>query len=216
VRRAVAPLAALVALSRVAGGVPPRTIAWQEAADHVGQIVAVEGDVAAVRMAGDTCVLEFKGGDPRAFRAVLLLPLLSSAPRDPERLYAGKHVRVSGRVERFQGRAEMVLRSPGQIEVMEPASATSTPAVPPVPPAPAGPPEERPDRPDARTLTEAAPCERARARWRDAAAVAGERAALLGRCLEAMGYRCRSESAALDPALSALERAEQQVEDACR
>src|SRR5436853_483071 len=68
----------------------------------------------------------------------------------------------------------------------------------------------------ARQLAAAAPCERARARWRDAAGTAGELSTALGRCLESGSYRCRRESAALAPALTALEWAEQQVEDACR
>jgi hypothetical protein len=58
-------------------------------------------------------------------------------------------------------------------------------------------------------------CDRARARWRDAAAGLREQAAALDRCLAGAGYRCRPEAAALAPALSALEWAEQRVEDAC-
>jgi hypothetical protein len=59
------------------------------------------------------------------------------------------------------------------------------------------------------------PCPGAQARWREAARTADERAAALRRCVAAGAYRCREASAALAPALSALEWAEQQVEDLC-
>jgi hypothetical protein len=183
----------------------------------VGAVVTVEGEVASARAASDTVVLEFSG-DPRAFRVVLLVPLLSSRPPDPERLYQGKRVRVTGRVQRFQGRAEMVLRSPDQIAIVEPRPAEPRAAAPSRPPAPSplpvpatAPPPVEARRP----LGDAAPCERARARWREAAAAAAEHAAALGHCLEAMSYRCRADSAALAPALDALESIERQVEAAC-
>jgi hypothetical protein len=58
-------------------------------------------------------------------------------------------------------------------------------------------------------------CDRARARWKEAARSADELATTLTRCLRAGGYRCREASAALAPALTALEWAEQQVDDDC-
>ncbi|HYR96462.1 MAG TPA: hypothetical protein VEM57_06970, partial [Candidatus Binatus sp.] len=67
-----------------------------------------------------------------------------------------------------------------------------------------------------RTRVDASPCERARARWRDAAADANTRAAALGRCLDALRYRCGAEVAALGPALTTLVSIERQVEAACR
>jgi hypothetical protein len=245
VRRPLAAAAVLLATLAIrAAAVAPPVVPWTAASAHLGEIVTVEGDVATARVAGDTCVLEFSADDPRAFRAVLVVPILSSLPRHPERLYEGKRVRVSGRVQRFAGRPEMVLHSPSQIEVVDlgtpPAvAAAPTPKAPPAPPpvaaaprpAPAAaptraaPPEPEPaEEPPARGLAEAVgqklaqidPCERARARWRDAAADAGERTASLSRCLAAGGYHCRAEAAALAPALTSLEWSEQQVDDTCR
>jgi len=59
------------------------------------------------------------------------------------------------------------------------------------------------------------PCPRARARWDEAARVADARAGAFTRCLRSGSYRCRAEGAAIAPALTELEWAEQQVEDAC-
>jgi hypothetical protein len=217
VRAAGAALAVALAAASARAATPP-VVPWQDSGTHVGEVITVEGEVQSARIAGDTCILEFAAGDPDAFRAVLLLPLLSSGPPHPERLYPGRRVRVTGRVQRFRGRPEIVLRGPGQIEMAEAAGAA--PAV--EPPAPAPVPPPAPPVPVARTedarrtQADAAPCERARGRWREAAAELGTRVAALERCLGAASYRCGAEGAALAPAVTTLESIERQVEAACR
>ena len=199
-------LLALVALAAgAAGAAAPLVVPWREAGGHVGEVVTVEGEVAVARTVGDTWVLEFAPDDPRAFRVVVLLSLLESAPRQPEHLYQGRRVRATGRVQRFQGRAEMVLRGAGQIEVVETSGE-----------APAPPPSAAPAAPARSPASAAAPCERARERWRAAASEAGERLAALARCLDVLRYRCAAERAALTPALATLDTAEREVDSACR
>ena len=227
-------------------------VSWRDAGDHVGEFVTIEGDVLDAHTAGDACVLEFTHDDAQAFRALLLVPLVTSLPRYPDRLYRGKRIRASGLVRRYKGRPEMVLHTPGQIVVVDVASTpgiASAPVTPPPPePAPAVAPrtvppttaapaataetpgpvsaasaESPPPTAPPRGLAEAVgrqvaladPCARARSRWREAAHAADELAGTLSRCLRQGGYRCRAASAALAPALSTLEWAEQEVEDAC-
>jgi len=202
-------LAAFVALAAgAARAAAPPVVSSQEAGGHVGEVVCVEGEVTTARTVGDTWILEF-AHDPRAFRVVVLLPLLETAPRQPERLYQGRRVRATGRVQRFQGRAEMVLRGSGQIEVVE-AGGETPPATsaPPPPAAPALPAKPAPSA--------AAPCERARERWRAAAGEASEQLAALGRCLDAVRYRCRAESATLTSALVTLDALEHEIEINCQ
>ena len=116
-KRALALFTLAAALAHAAA---PPVVSWREAASHVGEVVTVEGDVVTARTVADTWVLEFAPGDPRAFRVVVLLPLLETSPRQPERLYQGARVHATGRIQRFQGRAEMVLRGAGQLEVVTP------------------------------------------------------------------------------------------------
>src|SRR5207247_3478620 len=89
--RTAAPMMRMLALVVLAAGAAdaaaPPVVSWQEAGGHVGDVVTVEGEVAAARTVGDTWILEFARDDPRAFRVVVLLPLLETAPRLPERLY---------------------------------------------------------------------------------------------------------------------------------
>jgi hypothetical protein len=65
-------------------------------------------------------------------------------------------------------------------------------------------------------IADAAPCERARAGWRDGAADVQSRLTALGRCLERMSYDCARERAALTPALDALAEFERRIGEACR
>jgi hypothetical protein len=201
-------LALLVARGTPLAAAATHVVPWREAAAHVGEFVTVEGDVARAELAGEGLVLEFAADDPRAFRAVLLIPMISDLPRRPERLYLGRRVRVSGLVRRFHDRPEMILRAPSQIAVVDVGGR----APPPAPPA-APPPHGLLEAVAPRLASD--PCPGAQARWREAARAADERAAALRRCVAAGAYRCREASAALAPALSALEWAEQQVEDAC-
>jgi hypothetical protein len=194
----------LIAVAGLARAAPPRVVPPGEARGHVGEVITVEGEVASAETVADTCVLGF-GREGGGFRVVLLLPVFTDLPAHPERLYRGRRIRATGRVQQFRGMPEMVVRGAGQIEVVGFAAAAPPPdAAPPAaatPPPVASPGESR--------------CARARRRWHDAGVTAREHAGTLTRCLDAGGYRCRRESEALAPALAALEWAEQQVEAAC-
>src|SRR5262245_16025779 len=106
-------------------------VPWQAAGSYEGEVITVEGDVARARLEADTVVIEFSTDDPNAFRAILLIPLITDLPRQPQRLYEGKRVRVSGRIRMWHGQPEMILRSPDEILVV----GVST-AAPPAPPPP--------------------------------------------------------------------------------
>ena len=275
-RRVLALVVALGVVHPLQADVPP-VVAPAEVGDRVGQVVTVEDEVSHARAAGDTFVLDLRGG----LRVVVLLPLFTAAPRDPTATYEGRRVRATGRVERFRGEVELVLRSPEQIELMEerasasipapPAPAPAAPTVaappaagrtpatapppmaapvpaaapapavatapvrpaPPAPPPPAPAPVAAPPPPPAvapppppaaaepspetehALRTAAAPCEQARARWREAAVTARTRLVDVTRCLDAVRYRCEAERAALAPVLDALARSEDAVAAAC-
>src|SRR5207247_825163 len=100
-RAALLGLLGLVASTPLAGAAAPPVYPWQEAGRHVGEVVTIEGMVAAAHGTGDTCVLEFAPDDPHALRVILLVPLFSSLPAKPDRLYAqNRAVTVLGWAER--------------------------------------------------------------------------------------------------------------------
>jgi hypothetical protein len=252
----------VLAVTVVATAAAPPVVDWRDAGTRVGDIVTVEGEVVNAYATGDTRVLEFSD-DAHAFRVVILVPLFSTAPRDPERVYRGHRIRASGRVQRFEGRPEIIVRSTDQVEIVDaappaspapppppapraapppPAPPPSAPTPPPARPAPSAPPPTAPPPSAApppppppppsppppapppttppvetrRPIAETAPCERARARWRDAATDVSDRMAALGRCIEALRYGCGPERAALTPALAAMDAVEREVDAACR
>src|SRR5262249_56178499 len=92
--------------------------------------IAGGGGVGGARLEADTVVIEFSTDDPNAFRAILLIPLITDLPRQPQRLYEGKRVRVTGRIRDWHGQPEMILRSPDEILVVG-ISTTAPPAPPP-------------------------------------------------------------------------------------
>ena len=113
-------LSATCALVRAYDVVP-----WQAAASRIGDVVTVEGDVVEAHIEGATCVLLFSTDDPNAFRVILLIPLITNLPHQPQRLYEGKRVRATGTVRRFGSRTEMIVRSPEAIEIIGVASSGS-------------------------------------------------------------------------------------------
>lgn len=151
-RRRVPGCGAVVCAAWIAAAVAlvhaDTVIPWQSAASYVGDVVTVEGDVVQGRLEADTCVLEFSPGDDKAFRVVLLIPLLTDLPLQPQRLYEGKRVRVSGKITSWKGRPEMIVRGPGTIEVV--GVAAGAPATAPAAPPPSAPPTTQPRR---RTVT---------------------------------------------------------------
>jgi len=93
------------------------TIMPSEALKHVGQNLTVEGVVSEVHhIRGKSEIFVALGGHyPKTvFRAAILGDDTARFP-DVESL-EGKTVMVTGKVELYQGRAEIVLHDPGQIK----------------------------------------------------------------------------------------------------
>ena len=118
----------LAAASRLVSAVD--VVPWRVAPAYVGDVVTVEGDVVQAHLEAATVVLEFAPDEPKAFRVVLLIPLLTDLPHQPQRLYEGKRVRATGTVREFAGRPEMIVRSPDAIEVVGVASPSAIAAAP--------------------------------------------------------------------------------------
>lgn len=110
-----------------------------DAASHVGDVITLEGDVLTATTRGGTCELEVGADGVAIVRVVLVIPLVTSLPRAPERLYAGRRVRATGKLQRFQGRLEMTLTSPDLIEIVDVVGPSGAPEAAPAPPPPAPP-----------------------------------------------------------------------------
>ena len=96
------------------GGIVP----WQRAAKHVGEYATVEGIVVASRRTEKVCFLNFHPDWQTSFTAVIFASRFDAFPPEPEKHYRGRTVRVSGYIKDYEGKPEIILDSPDQIEVI--------------------------------------------------------------------------------------------------
>ncbi|MCS6842884.1 MAG: phospholipase D-like domain-containing protein, partial [Caldilineales bacterium] len=96
-----------------AGGI----IRWDQAGSYLGQTVTVEGDVVDTYDTGKVTFLNFD--QDRTFTVVIFASAYPAFPERPEDLYYRKRVRVTGQVQLYRDRPEIIVESPGQIEIVE-------------------------------------------------------------------------------------------------
>ncbi|TAH34455.1 MAG: hypothetical protein EYC70_16065 [Planctomycetota bacterium] len=111
-----------------AGLIPPRrldveqpaqrVVPWEQAAAHVGEVIAVEGRIVRTHNSGRACFLNFAEDWRGKFHGVIFASSFPDYPEPPEQLFQGKRVRLTGKVQEHQGVAQIVLERPGQITVL--------------------------------------------------------------------------------------------------
>lgn len=105
---------------------PGEVVPWQEAPRYQGQTITVEGEIVDTYNAGSIAFLNFSR-DRDDFTLVVFNESFQRFPEPPEDLYLGKRVRATGLVKLYQGRPEMVIDGPDQIEILA-NSSTAPPA----------------------------------------------------------------------------------------
>ncbi|MEZ4767119.1 MAG: phospholipase D-like domain-containing protein [Caldilineales bacterium] len=97
---------------------PGDPIPWQDAPQYVGQTVTVEGDIVDTYNSGAVVFLNFSR-NREDFTLVIFADDAESFPIAPEDAFRGQRVRATGEVELYQNRPEIIINSPGQIEIVE-------------------------------------------------------------------------------------------------
>ncbi len=121
---AVALLACAVPAQADEGPEPSRSlepplVPWTEAAGHVGERIAVEGEVARVVVRPKVAFLNFDR-DWKGKLSVVLFPNLWPHYGDSlEEAFLGRRIRVVGEVVEYRGAPEIVVRSRWQIEFLD-------------------------------------------------------------------------------------------------
>lgn len=87
----------------------------EEAAEHYGEDVIVEGVIINSYDYGRACFLDFES----SFTAVIFSTEYAKFPLYPDDYYYGEKVRVSGTVNEYKGKPEIILKSSAQIEFVE-------------------------------------------------------------------------------------------------
>jgi hypothetical protein len=98
------------------------TITAQDAAKYIGQQKTVCGTVAsahyAAKVKGQPTFVNLDKPYPnQIFTALIWGSDRSKFEKPPETLYSGKEICVTGMIQSYQGRAEIVVKEPAQIKI---------------------------------------------------------------------------------------------------
>ncbi len=136
--RSLLPLVALLVPGCADGG-GSRTgeaesvVPWRAASEHIGEKVTVEGKVVSAHFArrktgGPTFLnLGHDYPDPNRFVVVIWADDREKFPQPPGALYRGKAIRVTGRIQTYDGVPQIEVSSPESIEVVSPPALWTRP-----------------------------------------------------------------------------------------
>ena len=96
-----------------------KVISWMDAHKYYGEKVVVEGTVVASFNSGKACFLNFHSNWKKYFTAVIFQSALDKFPKQPEIYYRGKKVQVTGTVKECEGKPEIILTQPSQINIID-------------------------------------------------------------------------------------------------
>lgn len=111
----------IIALLLTIGGIclAHEIIPWDIADAYYGQFVTVAGTIVTTYNSDKACFLDFHSNEERYFTAVIFRKDLAKFPSNPEEYYKGEKVHVTGFVQRSNGKPEMILDKPSQIEILK-------------------------------------------------------------------------------------------------
>ena len=96
----------------------PKVVSWRHAARHVHEYATVEGQIVLTHRTEKACFLNFHPDWQHSFTAVIFARSFDAFPPQPQEHYRGKTVRVTGLIRDYEGKPEIVLDTPDQIEVI--------------------------------------------------------------------------------------------------
>jgi endonuclease YncB( thermonuclease family) len=96
----------------------PPVITAEDAVDHYGEYVIIEGVIETTYNSGTACFLNFHT-DTGQFTAVIFACDFSAFPGPPEIYYLKKKVYIAGMVKQYEGNPEIIVKIPEQIRILE-------------------------------------------------------------------------------------------------
>lgn len=95
-----------------------KIIKWNEAHLYYGKDVIVEGVIVNTYNSGRACFLNFHQDYKKYLTVVIFASDFHKFPPNPEDYYYMKRVRIRGIIKEYQGKPEIILKDPSQIEVI--------------------------------------------------------------------------------------------------
>lgn len=95
------------------------SIPYKEAGNHVGEHVTVAGKIVRTNDRGNIIFLDFDRDWKHNLSLVIFKETRSKFSVPPHELYLGKFVKVTGKVQMYKGKPEIIIKGPGQIEIID-------------------------------------------------------------------------------------------------
>lgn len=99
-------------------------IPWEEAHKYYGKFVTVEGTIVNTYNSGKACFLNFHPDWKRHFTTIIFASDFYKFPSTPEKYYYNKRVKITGTIREYQGKPEIILKEPTQIEIVQEGAKT--------------------------------------------------------------------------------------------
>ncbi|MFN8475502.1 MAG: phospholipase D-like domain-containing protein [Anaerolineae bacterium] len=96
----------------------PSVIPWNEAAKWINTNATVEGVITRTTNTGRVIYLDFSPRN-KDMTVVIFPQDAAKFPQPPEKMYQGKKIQVTGKIQEYQGAPEIIVRSPDQIKIVE-------------------------------------------------------------------------------------------------
>ena len=97
-----------------------RVVSWEAAGNLIDKRVTVQGKIIRSFNSGEACFLNFHRNFTRYMSIVIFKNRFHKFPPHPEAFYLDKTVRVKGKIKDYDGRPEMIIESPNQIQIITP------------------------------------------------------------------------------------------------
>jgi DNA/RNA endonuclease YhcR with UshA esterase domain len=95
-----------------------QVVSWKEAHLYYGKTITVEGEVVAAYNSGKACFLNFHRNWKKYFTGIIFASNFHKFSPAPEVKYKNKKVRITGLVKEYQGKPEIIVNDPSQIEIL--------------------------------------------------------------------------------------------------
>lgn len=99
--------------------VKEEVISYVDAGKYYGKIKTVVGTIVATNNTGKVCFLNFHKDWKRYFTAVIFASDFDKFPPHPEDYYLNRKVKITGLIKEYNGKPEIILKSPSQIQIIE-------------------------------------------------------------------------------------------------
>jgi hypothetical protein len=90
-------------------------IKWDQAEQHVGEDVVVDGLLLGSHCTQQSCILAFDPGFNRLTAVIRAKNFDKIPPQDLDRLYSGRRVRIHGKIEQSDGKPQIIVESPDDL-----------------------------------------------------------------------------------------------------